>query len=174
MSEYCLLVFWLPMSPSTVHRYFDSLYVWVRCFLITAHPVPPGNSGNSGILGIVVRNAFAVRQNHFHGLGNYWEVIFTQSYYLAPPWEFREFGNSGNCCAKYLCCKAKSLPRAWELLGSDIYSFVLPCSPLGIPGIVEFWEFLCEIALLQGKIISTGFGIIGKWYLHKANLCTSV
>ena len=88
--------------------------------------------------------------------------------------EFREFGNSGNCRAKRLCCKAKSLPRAWELLGSDIYSFVLPCSPLGIPGIWEFWEFLCEIALLQGKIISMGFGIIGKSYFHKANLCTSV
>ena len=68
--------------------------------LIRTHPIPPGNSGNSGILGIVVRNSFAVRQNHFHGLGNYWEVIFTHSYSLAPPWEFRELWNSGNSCAK--------------------------------------------------------------------------
>ena len=84
MAEYCPFVFWLPICPSTVHRYFDSLCVRVRCFLIPAHPVPPGNSGS----------------------------------------------------AKRLCCKAKSLPRAWELLGSDIYSFVLPGSPLGIPGIL--------------------------------------
>ena len=120
MPEYCPLVFWLPVCPSTVHRYFDSLCVRVRCFLIPAHPVPPGNSGNSGILGIVVRNVFAVRQNHFHGLGNYWEVIFTYSYSFARPWEFREFGNSGNSCAKYLCSKAKSFPWASELLGSHI------------------------------------------------------
>ena len=46
--------------------------------LIRTHPIPPGKSGNSGILGIVLRNVFAVRQNHFHGLGNYWEVIFPQ------------------------------------------------------------------------------------------------
>ena len=105
---------------------------------------------------------------------NYWEVIFTHSYSPDHPREIREFGNSGNCPAKRLCCKAKSLPWAWELLGSDIYSFVLPCSPLGIPGIWELWEFLCEIALLQGKIISMSFGIIGKSYFHKANLCTSV
>ena len=87
--------------------------------------------------------------------------MFSQSCSRGTSQEFREFGNSGNCRAKRLCCKAKSLPRAWELLGSDIYSFVLPCSPLGIPGIVEFWEFLCEIALLQGKIISMSFGIVG-------------
>ena len=100
MAEYCPFVFWLPMCPSTVHRYFDSLCVRVRCCLIPAHPVPPGIASNSGILGILVQNSFAVRQNHFHGLGNYWEVIFTHSYSRAPPWEFREFGNSGNSCAK--------------------------------------------------------------------------
>ena len=149
MAEYCPLVFWLPMCPSTVHSYFDSLCVRVWCLFISAHPVPPGYSGNSGILGNVMQNVFAVRQNHFHGLGNYWEVMFTQSYSLAPPWEFREFGNYGNCCAKRLGCKAKSLPRTWELLGSDISSIiVLPCSPSEIPGIREFWELPCEIPLL--------------------------
>ena len=103
---------------------------------------------------------------HVSKYGDLFSLLLTRS-----PWEFREFGNSGNCRAKRLCSKAKSLPRAWELLGSDIYSFALPCSPLGIPGIWEFWEFLCEIALLQGKIISMGFGIIGKSYFYKANLC---
>ena len=92
-------------------------------------------------------------------------LVFSHSCSPGTSPKFREFGNSGNCRAKRLCCKAKSLPRAWELLGSDIYSFVLSCSPLGIPRIWDFWEFLCEIALLQGKIISIGFGIIGKSYL---------
>ena len=67
---------------------------------------------------------------------NYLEVTFTHSYSPDPPREFREFGNSGNCPAKRLCCKAKSLPWAWELLGSDIYSFVLTRSHSGILGIV--------------------------------------
>ena len=45
-------------------------------FITPAHPPPPVISGNSGILGILVRNGFATRQKHFHGLGNYWKVIF--------------------------------------------------------------------------------------------------
>ena len=88
--------------------------------LIRTHPIPPGSSGNLGILGIVLRNVFALRENHFHGFGNYWEVIFTHSYSPGHSREIREFGNSGNCPAKRLSCKAKSLPWAWELLGSDI------------------------------------------------------
>ena len=67
---------------------------------------------------------------------NYWEVIFTHSYSPDPPREFRKFGNSGNCPAKRLCSKGKSLPWVWELLGSDIYSFVLTRSPPGNPGIL--------------------------------------
>ena len=78
----------------------------------------------------------------------YWEVIFTHSYSPDHTREFREFGNSGNCPAKRLCCKTKSLPWAWELLGSDIYSFVLTRSHPGIPGIREFWELSCETSLV--------------------------
>ena len=120
MAENSPLVFWLLLCPATVHRYFDSRNYGDAIFTHWYSPGPPCKSGNSGILGIVLRNVFAVRQNHFHGLGNYREVIFTHLYSPGPPLHIREFGNSGNCPAKRLCCKAKSLPWAWELLGSDI------------------------------------------------------
>ena len=41
------------------------------------------------------------------------------------PLESREFGNSGITLAKWLCSKAKSLRRTWELLESHIFSLVL-------------------------------------------------
>ena len=98
--------------PSTVHWYFGCLCVLVLSIaILTAYVSEFGVysflltrslPGIPGILGNVMQNVFAVRQNHFHGLGNYWEVMFTQSYSLAPPWEFREFGNYRNCCAKRL------------------------------------------------------------------------
>ena len=67
---------------------------------------------------------------HVSKYGDLFSLLLTRS-----PWEFREFGNSGNCRAKRLCSKAKSLPRAWELLGSPIFSLVLTRSPR------EFREF---------------------------------
>ena len=130
MAEYCPFVFFLPMCPSTVHRYFDSLCVRVRCCLIPAHPDPPGNSGNSGIiLGIVVRNVFDVRQNHFHGLGNYWEVIFTHSYSLASPWEFRESGILGILVRNSFGPSENhfhGLGNYWEVIFTHWYSLTPP------------------------------------------------
>ena len=46
------------------------------------------------------------KKNHFHGFGNYFEVIFTHSYSPGPPRDIREIGKSVNCPAKRLCCKA--------------------------------------------------------------------
>ena len=51
------------------------------------------------------------------------------------PWEFRKFGNSGKCHAKWLWSKVKLLPRPWEFLGSENFSPVLARS------LREFREF---------------------------------
>ena len=100
--------------------------------LIRIHPIPPGNSGNSGILGTVLRNVFAVRQNHFHGLGNYWEVIFTHSYSLAPLW------NSG---ILWVLVRNSFAPRQNHFQGLGNYCEVIFTHSYSLAPPWEFREF---------------------------------
>ena len=115
MSKYGPPLYLVPMCPNTV------------TFSHSCSPAPPGNSGNSGILGIVVRNVFALRQNHFHGLGNYWKVLFSPSCSPALP------GNSG-CLGRILGILVRNV---FALRQNQFH------------GLGNYWE----VIFTQGKVV---------------------